>query len=92
MLVYGVSRSLLRTYAHDDVSVGSWFIGLDVKHINEGKFCCSSWSSGLGLSLLSLDFIFNVNIRVIKEIWVSNIHIKVTENIMWVSGAICAGV
>jgi hypothetical protein len=37
-------------YAHDDVSTGSWFIGLDVKHINEGKFCCS-WSSGLTLSL-----------------------------------------
>ncbi|KAL0408085.1 UNVERIFIED_CONTAM: Hydroxyproline O-galactosyltransferase HPGT1 [Sesamum radiatum] len=37
---------VLHTYAHDDVSVGSWFIGLDVKHVDEGKFCCSSWSSG----------------------------------------------
>ncbi|XP_059667173.1 hydroxyproline O-galactosyltransferase HPGT1-like [Cornus florida] len=41
-----INRSILRTYAHDDVSVGSWFIGLDVKHVNDGKFCCSSWSSG----------------------------------------------
>ncbi|XP_059433771.1 hydroxyproline O-galactosyltransferase HPGT1 isoform X3 [Corylus avellana] len=41
-----INRSILRTYAHDDVSVGSWFIGLDVKHVNEGKFCCSSWSAG----------------------------------------------
>lgn len=41
-----INRSLLRAYAHDDVSVGSWFIGIDVKHINEGKLCCSSWSSG----------------------------------------------
>ncbi|XP_058100279.1 hydroxyproline O-galactosyltransferase HPGT1 isoform X1 [Magnolia sinica] len=41
-----INRSILRTYAHDDVSVGSWFIGLDVKHIDEGKLCCSSWSSG----------------------------------------------
>lgn len=40
-----INRSILRMYAHDDVSTGSWFIGLDVKHINEGKFCCS-WSSG----------------------------------------------
>lgn len=46
-----VSRSLLRTYAHDDVSVGSWFIGVDVKHVDENKFCCSSWSSGGCLSL-----------------------------------------
>ncbi|XP_038685119.1 hydroxyproline O-galactosyltransferase HPGT1-like isoform X2 [Tripterygium wilfordii] len=41
-----INRSVLRTYAHDDVSVGSWFIGLDVKHVDESKFCCSSWSSG----------------------------------------------
>ncbi|XP_031249042.1 hydroxyproline O-galactosyltransferase HPGT1 [Pistacia vera] len=41
-----INKSILRTYAHDDVSVGSWFLGLDVKHIDEAKFCCSSWSSG----------------------------------------------
>lgn len=41
-----INRSILRTYAHDDVSAGSWFIGLDVKHVDEAKFCCSSWSSG----------------------------------------------
>jgi len=49
-LFHWLSRSNLRTYAHDDVSVGSWFIGLDVKHIDERKFCCSSWASGLFLS------------------------------------------
>ncbi|XP_022736739.1 hydroxyproline O-galactosyltransferase HPGT1-like [Durio zibethinus] len=41
-----INRSILRIYAHDDVSAGSWFIGLDVKHVNEGKFCCSTWSTG----------------------------------------------
>ncbi|KAJ6797419.1 Uncharacterized protein M6B38_217135 [Iris pallida] len=41
-----INRAILRTYAHDDVTVGSWFIGLDVKHVHEGKLCCSSWSSG----------------------------------------------
>lgn len=41
-----ISRSILRTYAHDDVSTGSWFIGLDVQLVDEDKFCCSSWSSG----------------------------------------------
>ena len=45
-------RSVLRTYAHDDVSVGSWMIGLAVKHVNEAKLCCSSWPSGLYLSTL----------------------------------------
>ncbi|KAM1535921.1 hypothetical protein FF1_014816 [Malus domestica] len=41
-----INRSILRAYAHDDVSAGSWFIGLDVKHIDERKFCCSSWMPG----------------------------------------------
>ncbi|KAL4565462.1 hypothetical protein LXL04_029558 [Taraxacum kok-saghyz] len=41
-----INKSILRTYAHDDISAGSWFIGLDVKHVDESKFCCSSWSSG----------------------------------------------
>ncbi|XP_062027598.1 hydroxyproline O-galactosyltransferase HPGT1-like [Rosa rugosa] len=41
-----INRSILRTYAHDDVSAGSWFIGLDVKHIDDRKFCCNSWSPG----------------------------------------------
>ncbi|KAE9603981.1 hypothetical protein Lal_00002034 [Lupinus albus] len=41
-----INRSMLRAYAHDDVSAGSWFIGLDVKHVDEAKFCCSSWSTG----------------------------------------------
>ncbi|KAI3458057.1 hypothetical protein Pfo_014720 [Paulownia fortunei] len=41
-----INRSILRAYAHDDISVGSWFIGVDLKHVDERKFCCSSWSSG----------------------------------------------
>ncbi|KAJ6851003.1 uncharacterized protein M6B38_262675 [Iris pallida] len=41
-----INRAILRTYAHDDITVGSWFIGLDVEHVHEGKLCCSSWSSG----------------------------------------------
>ncbi|KAJ4809485.1 Hexosyltransferase [Rhynchospora pubera] len=47
-----INRLLLRTYAHDDVSIGSWMIGLDVKHVNEGKLCCSSWSPGAVCSAL----------------------------------------
>ncbi|PON82494.1 Glycosyl transferase [Trema orientale] len=41
-----INRPILRTYAHDDVSAGSWFIGLDVEHIDEQKLCCSSQSKG----------------------------------------------
>lgn len=41
-----INRFILRTYVHDDVSTGSWFIGLDVQYLDETKFCCSSWSTG----------------------------------------------
>ncbi|KAL6127625.1 hypothetical protein ACLB2K_070988 [Fragaria x ananassa] len=41
-----INKDILRTYTHDDVSVGSWFIGLDVKHLSDAKFCCSSWKGG----------------------------------------------
>lgn len=41
-----INRSILGTYAHDDVSVGSWLIGLNARYINEAKLCCSSWSTG----------------------------------------------
>ncbi|KNA07877.1 hypothetical protein SOVF_167840, partial [Spinacia oleracea] len=41
-----INRSILRTFAHDDISAGSWFIGLDVTHVDEAKLCCSSWSAG----------------------------------------------
>ena len=51
LILSSFCRSILRTYAHEDVSTGSWFIGLDVKHVDEGKFCCSSWSSGFPLFL-----------------------------------------
>ncbi|KAG9143438.1 hypothetical protein Leryth_025584 [Lithospermum erythrorhizon] len=43
-----VNRAFLQTYAHDDVSIGSWFLGVNVNHIDEGKFCCSSWSTAAG--------------------------------------------
>ncbi|KAL3645710.1 Hydroxyproline O-galactosyltransferase HPGT1 [Castilleja foliolosa] len=46
-----INRLVLHTYAHDDISVGSWFIGVDVKHVDEGKFCCSSWSPGCHYAL-----------------------------------------
>ncbi|CAF1897427.1 hypothetical protein HID58_046448 [Brassica napus] len=45
-----INRDILHAYAHDDVSTGSWFVGLDVKHVDEGKFCCSAWSSARGVA------------------------------------------
>ncbi|GMI71646.1 glycosyltransferase of CAZY family GT31 A [Hibiscus trionum] len=37
-----VNRHILHTYANEDVSLGSWFIGLDVEHIDDRSLCCST--------------------------------------------------
>ncbi|CAI0408928.1 unnamed protein product [Linum tenue] len=37
-----VNRHILHRYANEDVSLGSWFIGLDVEHIDDRSLCCGS--------------------------------------------------
>ncbi|PQP94707.1 beta-1 6-galactosyltransferase GALT31A [Prunus yedoensis var. nudiflora] len=37
-----VHRHILHRYANEDVSLGSWFIGLDVVHIDERSLCCGT--------------------------------------------------
>lgn len=35
-------RHVLHKYANEDVSVGSWFIGLDVEHVDDRRLCCGT--------------------------------------------------
>lgn len=61
---------MLHKFANEDVSLGSWFIGLDVEHIDDRRLCCgtppgkiiSLWTlvliSFLKLSRVSRTFIF----------------------------------
>ncbi|KAJ8442976.1 hypothetical protein Cgig2_019549 [Carnegiea gigantea] len=37
-----INRHLLHKYANEDVSLGSWFIGLDVEHIDDRRLCCGT--------------------------------------------------
>lgn len=41
-----VNRDFLHTYTHEDISVGSWMIGLSVEHIDERRTCCGSPPKG----------------------------------------------
>ncbi|XP_047079803.1 beta-1,6-galactosyltransferase GALT31A-like [Lolium rigidum] len=34
-----INQSILHKYANEDVSLGSWFIGLEVNHIDERNMC-----------------------------------------------------
>ena len=35
-------RDVLHKYANEDVSLGSWLIGLDVEQVDDKKLCCST--------------------------------------------------
>ncbi|GKV03236.1 hypothetical protein SLEP1_g15575 [Rubroshorea leprosula] len=37
-----VNSASLKTYAHDDISVGSWMMGVQATHIDDNRLCCSS--------------------------------------------------
>ncbi|XP_022951446.1 hydroxyproline O-galactosyltransferase HPGT3-like [Cucurbita moschata] len=39
-----INSASLKTYAHDDVSVGAWMIGIQATHIDDSRLCCSSVS------------------------------------------------
>ncbi|KAK8624601.1 hypothetical protein V6N13_089493 [Hibiscus sabdariffa] len=37
-----VNSASLKTYAYDDVSLGSWMMGLQATYIDDNRLCCSS--------------------------------------------------
>ncbi|KAM7279190.1 hypothetical protein ACFE04_006324 [Oxalis oulophora] len=37
-----VNKHILHRFANEDVSLGSWFIGLDVEHIDDRSLCCGT--------------------------------------------------
>ncbi|KAL4567266.1 hypothetical protein LXL04_022845 [Taraxacum kok-saghyz] len=36
------NQAILHKYANEDVSLGAWFIGLDVEHIDDRNMCCGT--------------------------------------------------
>lgn len=41
-MVVMVCRPILHQYANEDVSLGAWFIGLEVEHIDDRNMCCGT--------------------------------------------------
>ncbi|KAL0314241.1 UNVERIFIED_CONTAM: Beta-1,3-galactosyltransferase 7 [Sesamum angustifolium] len=37
-----INQPILHKYANEDVSLGSWFIGLEIEHIDDRNMCCST--------------------------------------------------
>ena len=40
----------LQSYAHDDISVGSWMMGLNATYVDNDRLCCSSSRQGTSFS------------------------------------------
>ncbi|KAL6296684.1 hypothetical protein ACE6H2_004826 [Prunus campanulata] len=41
-----INSASLKTYAHDDVSVGSWMMGIQATYIDDNRLCCGSIRQG----------------------------------------------
>ncbi|MCH90558.1 beta-13-galactosyltransferase 7-like, partial [Trifolium medium] len=37
-----INQPILHKYANEDVSLGAWFIGLEVEHIDDRSMCCGT--------------------------------------------------
>ncbi|KAI3928988.1 hypothetical protein MKW92_018714 [Papaver armeniacum] len=46
-----INSASLQTYAHDDISVGSWMMGIQATYIDDNRFCCSSYKQDKVCSL-----------------------------------------
>lgn len=42
ILISNHPRHVLHKYVNEDVSLGSWLIGLDVEHIDDRRLCCGT--------------------------------------------------
>ncbi|XP_020256777.1 probable beta-1,3-galactosyltransferase 2 isoform X2 [Asparagus officinalis] len=57
-----INQHVLHKYANEDVSLGAWFIGLDVEHIDDRRLCCGTppdceWKAQAGnLCVASFDW------------------------------------
>lgn len=57
-----INLHILHKFANEDVSLGSWFIGLDVEHIDDRRLCCGTppdceWKAQAGnLCVASFDW------------------------------------
>ena len=36
----GVCSASLHAFKNEDISVGSWMLGLDIEHVDDRSFCC----------------------------------------------------
>ncbi|KVH88986.1 protein of unknown function DUF4094 [Cynara cardunculus var. scolymus] len=82
-------RHVLHKYANEDVSLGSWFIGLDVEHIDDRRLCCGTppdceWKAQAGnICVASFDWTCSGICRSVDRIKEVHRRCGEGENAVW---------
>ncbi|KAK7363749.1 hypothetical protein VNO77_05903 [Canavalia gladiata] len=84
-----INQDVLHKYANEDVSLGSWFIGLDVDHIDDRRICCGTppdceWKAQAGnMCVASFDWKCSGICRSVERIKEIHQRCGEDENALW---------
>ncbi|XP_031278597.1 probable beta-1,3-galactosyltransferase 2 isoform X1 [Pistacia vera] len=84
-----INQHVLHRYANEDVSLGSWFIGLDVEHIDDRRLCCGTppdceWKAQAGnICVASFDWTCSGICRSADRIKEVHRRCGEGENVLW---------
>lgn len=83
------NQHVLHKYANEDVSLGSWFIGLDVQHVDDRRLCCGTppdceWKAQAGnICVASFDWTCSGICRSVERIKEVHRRCGEAENAIW---------
>ncbi|KDP20741.1 hypothetical protein JCGZ_21212 [Jatropha curcas] len=84
-----INQRVLHKYANEDVSLGSWFIGLDVEHVDDRRLCCGTppdceWKAQLGnICAASFDWKCSGICKSVERIMEVHKRCGEDENALW---------
>ncbi|KAL5715405.1 putative beta-1 [Ranunculus cassubicifolius] len=87
-----INRHLLHNYANEDVTLGSWFIGLDVEHIDDRRLCCGTppdceWKAQAGnICIASFDWSCSGICKSSERMPVVHKSCGEGDNVLWTPG------
>ncbi|KAE9457896.1 hypothetical protein C3L33_10189, partial [Rhododendron williamsianum] len=85
-----MNQHVLHKYANEDVSLGSWFIGLDVHHVDDRRLCCGTppdceWRAQAGnICVASFDWSCSGICRSVERIKEVHRRCGEGENAIWI--------
>ncbi|KAJ4789949.1 Hexosyltransferase [Rhynchospora pubera] len=84
-----INQHVLHRYANEDVSLGAWFIGLDVDHIDDRRLCCGTppdceWKAQAGnVCVASFDWSCSGICKSVDKIREVHHRCGEGENVLW---------